>query len=129
MASRPSPQVTHVALPSAQGLTGQAGTVVGQLAALPAGPPVAAGRGGAGHGGALTQGPREAPWALAVEGPWSVEAGATMAAGPAHPALVHVASAAAALVAGRAGADEAAVGGHGAAGTVGTRAAEAGVWQ
>lgn len=52
-----------------------------------------------------------------------------MAAGPAHPALIHIASAAAALVARRAGADVAAVGPHRAAGPVGTGAAEAGVWQ
>ena len=110
-------------------LTRKAGTVVGEVAALPAGAPVAAQGGSAGRRGALTQGPRVATWALAAEGAGRVEAGATVAAGPARPALVHVAPAAAALEAGWAGAQVAAVGAHGAAGAMGTRAAEAGVWQ
>lgn len=117
------------ASPGYSSLTRKAGTVVGEVAALPAGAPVAAQGGSAGRRGALTQGPRVATWALAAEGAGRVEAGATVAAGRAHPALVHVAPAAAALEAGWAGAQVAAVGAHGAAGTMGTRAAEAGVWQ
>lgn len=110
-------------------LTRKAGTVVGEVATLSTGAPVTARRGGTGHQGALTQWPCVASWALAAEGARCVETGATMAAGSAHPALIHVASAAAALVARWAGADVAAIGPHRAAGTMGTGAAEAGVWQ
>lgn len=110
-------------------LTRKAGAVVGEVATLSACAPVSARRGGAGHRGLLAQRPGVARWALAAEGARRVEAGATMAARPSHPALIHVAAAAAALVARRAGAEVAAIGPHGAAGTVGTGAAEARVRQ
>lgn len=107
----------------------QAGTVIGEITTLSTGAPVAARRGSTGHCGVLTQGPRVPPRALAAEGARRVEAGAAMAAGPSHPALIHITSAAAALIARRAGADKAAIRTHGAAGTVSTGAAEAGVRQ
>ena len=64
------------------------------------------------HWEALTQWPGVATWALAAEGARRVEAGATMAAGPTHPALIYITPAAAALVAGWAGAQVAAIGAH-----------------
>lgn len=115
--------------PGHSSLTRKAGAVIGEIATLSACAPVTARRGGTGHGRILTQWPRVASWALAAEGTGRVEAGAAVAAGPWHPALIHITSAAAALVARRAGADVAAIGPHRAAGPMGTRAAEAGVRQ
>lgn len=117
------------ASPGNSSLTREAGAVVGEIATLSTCAPVSARRGGAGHCGVLTQWPRVAGGALAAEGPGRVEAGATMAARPSHAALIHIASAAAALVAGRAGAEVPAIGSHRAASTVATGAAEAGVRQ
>lgn len=108
----------------------EAGTVVSGVTTLSTGAPIAAWRWGAGRGRrAGTQWPRVARGTLAAKGSRRVEAGAPMAAWPAQPAFVHVVPAAAALVARRAGADEATVGPHGAARTMGARAAETGVWQ
>lgn len=120
---------TPATSPGHSSLTRKAGAVIGEIATLSTCAPVTARRGGAGHRSVLTQWPRVASWALAAEGTGRVEAGATMAAGPSHPALIHIASAAAALVARWAGADVAAIGPHRAAGTMGTGTAEAGVWQ
>lgn len=115
--------------PGYSSLTRKAGTVIGEVAALSTGAPVTARGGSTGRHGALTQWPGVATWALAAEGARRVEAGATMAAGPTHPAFIYITPAAAALVAGWAGAQVAAIGAHRAAGTMGTGAAEAGVWQ
>lgn len=90
----------------------KAGTVIGEVATLSAGAPITARGGSTGHRGALTQWPSVATWALAAERARRVEAGATMAAGPAHPALIYITPAAAALVAGWAGAQVAAIGAH-----------------
>lgn len=91
-----------------------------------AGAPVEAGRGRAGHVGALAAGPGVARAALAAVRAGQVDAGAPVLAQPRRGALVHVRLAPLARVARRAGAGEL-ISRHGAGTSVGTRLGCAGI--
>lgn len=107
----------------------KASTVVCDITTLPTGATITTRGRGTGHYGVLTQQPCIPKRTLAAERSRGIEAGTTMAASRARSALIYVTSAAATLVARRAGTGKSAIRPHGAGGTTSTGAVEAGVWQ